>query len=274
MVHKVDDLGVLTGDVLLFGGPYSNLQATQAVLAQAEKRAVAGKNVICTGDVVAYCAQPLETLAAIRATNATVVAGNCEQQLAVGATDCGCGFDVGTVCDLLSARWFSHADKLIGAADRAWMRSLPDVVVFEQAGRRVAVVHGGMTDVARFIWPTSPETVFEQEIAALEAQVGVVDTVVAGHCGVPFERQIGPTTWVNAGVIGVPPHDGARATRFAILSQGKVTFHKLHYDVSAAFAQMQESGLCQGYDQALLSGYWPSEDVLPQELRFGARAKG
>ena len=75
---KLQDLGHLDGPVLIFGGPYSNLQATRAVLDQAIARSIAPSHVICTGDVVAYCAQPVETLSEIRRFGCTVVAGNCK----------------------------------------------------------------------------------------------------------------------------------------------------------------------------------------------------
>ena len=59
MKHR--DLGVLDGDVLLFGGAYSNLQATWALMGQAHARAIAADHVICTGDIVAYCGAPART---------------------------------------------------------------------------------------------------------------------------------------------------------------------------------------------------------------------
>lgn len=31
-----------------------------------------------------------------------LIAGSCEENLAAGALDCGCGFEEGTACDLLS----------------------------------------------------------------------------------------------------------------------------------------------------------------------------
>ena len=99
---KHSDLGVLDGDLLLFGGPYSNLQATQAVLTQANVRGIAADHVICTGDIVAYCGAPVATLAAVRAFDGVVLAGNCEVQLAQDADDCGCGFEDGSTCDRLS----------------------------------------------------------------------------------------------------------------------------------------------------------------------------
>ncbi|MEP2530611.1 metallophosphoesterase family protein [Shimia sp.] len=270
------DLGVLHGDVLLFGGPYSNLQATEAVLTEAAKRGIPAQRMICTGDVTAYCGQPRETVATIREAGILTVAGNCETQLAAGAMDCGCGFEEGTTCDLLSVGWFAHVDRQVGAQDRQWMATLPTMVVFRHAGRTVAVVHGGATDIARFLWDVSPESEFVEEIAAITARVGPVDMVVAGHCGIPFVRQVAGVTWVNAGVIGMPPHDGSQGTRFAILSESGVKFHVLSYDALKAYAEMQKAGLIRGYDQALLSGYWPSEDVLPPSLRLASlsRASG
>lgn len=271
---KIEDLGNLHGDVLLFGGPYSNVQATEAVFIEAAARGVAAENVICTGDVVAYCAKPAETVALVRASGIAVVAGNCERQLAAGAMDCGCGFEAGTTCDVLSAGWYAHADQAIGTEDRAWMADLPDVVVFTHNYRRVAVIHGGVTDIARFLWSVSDEAVFAEEVALLQAEVGDVDIVVAGHSGLAFEREVAGVHWINAGVIGMPPHDGTQDTAFAVLSERGVALLSLRYDVEAAFADMQQAGLRQGYDRALLSGRWPSEDVLPDQLRLGPLASG
>ncbi|MCG6901634.1 MAG: metallophosphoesterase family protein [Rhodobacter sp.] len=264
---RVKDLGSLKGEVLVFGGPCSNLQATQAFVDVAAARGVAASNCICTGDVVAYCADAAATVAAIRHFGCPVVAGNCEKQLAAGAASCGCGFDEGTVCDLLSAGWYAHGAAQMRAQERDWMNSLPDVLTFRHAGRRIAVLHGGATDVARFLWPSSDAGAFLEEIAALEAAVGQVDQVIAGHSGLAFARDIGRVRWINAGAIGMPPHDGRPQTRFARLSGGGVTFHRLVYDVDSAVAAMRAAGLTQGYDAALTTGIWPSEDVLPVELR-------
>ena len=263
----VQDLGVLSGEVMVFGGPYSNLQATQALIAQAAARGVPASHCICTGDVVAYCADAAETVTAIRDFGCPVVAGNCEKQLAAGSADCGCGFEEGTECELLSAGWYAYAKARITATDRDWMRGLPDIVTFRHDRRRVAVIHGGVTDVARFLWPTSEVAEFSEEVAEIEAAVGTCDQVIAGHAGLAFARDIDAVQWINAGVIGMPPHDGRPETRFTILSGSGAVFHRLGYDHGAAFAAMQRAGLKQGYDRGLQSGFWPSEDVLPAALR-------
>lgn len=265
------DLGVLDGPVLLFGGPYSNLQATEAVLRAC---AAASATAICTGDTVAYCGDPVATVAALRDVGCPVVAGNCERQLAQDADDCGCGFDEGSACDLLSGTWYAYARAQVSASDRAWMAACPDIISFAHLGARYAVIHGGVSDVARFIWPTSAELVFASEWDLIEATVGPVDHVVAGHSGIPFVRRLARGQWINAGVVGMPPHDGARQTRYALLQSGQVKVHKLDYDTGAAQAAMARAGLTQGYHGALQSGYWPSEDILPDALRVSSCAKG
>jgi hypothetical protein len=103
------------GPILVFGGPYSNARALAALRARAAALGVSASRVICSGDVVAYCAEPEETVAAIRQWGCHVVAGNCEQQLALGADDCGCGFAQDSTCDTLSKGWYGFASQRVSA---------------------------------------------------------------------------------------------------------------------------------------------------------------
>lgn len=243
------------------------MQATQALIAETRAREIAAKNCICTGDVVAYCADAAATVATIRKFGCPVVAGNCEAQPAAGAMDCGCGFDQGSACDNLSAGWYDQADSRIGSQDRAWMRDLPETLTLSHQRQRFAVIYGGATDIVRFIWPVSNAALFAEEIAAIEAQVGRVDCVLAGHSGIAFAREIGGKRWINAGVIGRPPHEGRAKTRFAVLAGDGVVFHRLAYNHGAARAAIIHAGMTQGYHDSLQSGVWPNEEVLPLALR-------
>ena len=263
-----EHIGVLDGSILAFGGSYSNAQATKALFAQAKNLGIADENVICTGDVVAYCGAPLASVKMVRDVGCAVVAGNCEIQLAAGALDCGCGFEDGTACDRLSAGWFAYATTHVPSSDREWMGQCPDIISFDHYGARYAVLHGGLTDVARFIWSTSDAAVFDEEWAAVEAAIGSVDHVIAGHSGIPFVRQTNNGRWINAGVIGMPPHDQRQFTRYAVIEDGAVSICELEYDVEGAVLDMQQAGLIQGYEKSLISGVWPSDEVLPQDLRL------
>src|ERR1700730_8770519 len=52
------------GPLMVFGGPYSNLEATRAVLDEATRLSISADRIICTGDVVAYGADaPLRKFA-------------------------------------------------------------------------------------------------------------------------------------------------------------------------------------------------------------------
>ena len=101
-----------------------------------------------------------------------------------------------------------------------------------------------------------------------------MDHIIAGHAGVPFVTCTPQGRWINAGVIGMPPHDGQQDTRFAVLQGGEVRIENLAYDAQGAADDMAQAGLPQGYRDGLLSGYWPSEDVLPEDLRVPPSARG
>ncbi len=76
------DLGQLNGPIVLFGGPYSNLQALDALFDRVRALGVGRDRMICTGDVVAYCADAHAVSDRMQDSGIAVVAGNCEKQLA------------------------------------------------------------------------------------------------------------------------------------------------------------------------------------------------
>lgn len=264
---EIRDLGELDGPVLVFGGILSNLQALQAMLAEARRLSIPPERIICTGDVVAYCADPEACVELVRETGITVLAGNCEKQLAEDAADCGCGFGEGTECSLLAIGWYVYARTHVSQASREWMGTCPDRIVFRQNGRRFAVVHGGATSINRFLFEVTPREAFDEEIVSLIDQVRPVDAVLAGHSGIAFSRRLNGVDWINAGALGLPQHDGDPRTAYVTLRQGQPEFHRLVYDHKSAAAAMRKARLKQGYHLTLETGYWPSEDVLPPELR-------
>lgn len=222
---------------------------------------------VCTGDVVAYGADAAGCRDLVMDSGIAVIAGNCEENLAAGALDCGCGFEEGTACDLLSRAWYAHADRQVTAAHRAWMAALPRRLVLDLAdGRSLAVLHGGARDISRFLFASAAEAVLDAEIATTQC-----DGVVAGHCGLPFARRVGQGVWINAGAIGMPADDGTPRAWFGLLTPAepavRVEILPLDYDHAGAAAAMRAAGLPEGYAAALGSGTWPSCDVLPPAER-------
>lgn len=257
-----------SGPILCFGGPYSNLQATQAMRREAQRLGIPPANVICTGDIVAYCANPNETVELIRDWGCHVVKGNCEEQLAERADDCGCGFGDGTACDLLSQSWYAFSNKTLRDDFRDWMASLPASLTFDVAGRSARVIHGGVSEISRFIFASTPVSEKSSQMDAAAAEI-----IIAGHCGIPFVQRIGNRTWFNPGVIGMPANDATQDGWYGIIEAGdnggavQFSIRRLSYDAAAASAALTTSAHANAYADALLTGLWPSLDVLPQSER-------
>jgi predicted phosphodiesterase len=251
--------------LLVFGGPYSNLRATEAMRAEAERLALPPSRVICTGDVVAYCAEPEETARLVRKWGIHVVAGNCEEQLAAGASDCGCGFEEGSLCDLLAKGWYPFADQRVTPDSRAWMAGLPRTLWFRFHGLRFRVIHGGVNQINRFLF-ASEKTALAEELAKASA-----DVVIAGHAGVPFIERFGGGVWFNPGVIGMPANDGTPETWYGLMRAEpgvvRLSLRRLAYDHLSAAAAMRRSGHGNGYARCLVTGHWPSLDILPPAER-------
>jgi uncharacterized Fe-S cluster-containing radical SAM superfamily protein/predicted phosphodiesterase len=258
---------VAEGPVLVFGGCYSNLQATEALLAEAARLGIPPSRMICTGDVVAYGADPAPVIALIRAAGIRTVMGNCEEQLAAGAEDCGCGFAPGSSCERLSAAWFTYASARVDHAARRWMAELPRRLDLLIGGRRLAVVHGAPSRINRFVFASHPAA----ELAGEIAETGTAG-VIGGHCGLPFTRVLGDRLWHNAGVIGLPANDATPRGWFSLLIPAKdgpggggldIRHLPLTYDHRAAAAAMRRAGLPEDYAETLESGIWPNFDILP-----------
>ena len=259
----------MDGPVLVFGGPYSNLEATVAVLAEARRRAIPRERIICTGDIVAYAADAVATTAAIRDADICAIMGNCEESLAASAEDCGCGYAEGSACDRLASEWYAHAHRTLDAESRRWMGALPRQLVIEIGGRHLRVIHGGTRQINRFVFASTPAPVMHREIVGLAE-----DGVICGHSGIPFTEIVGGKLWHNAGAIGMPANDGTPRTWFSLLTPTddglRIEHRALDYDHRSAAQKMRAARLPAGYADALGTGHWPSLDVLPPAERAAA----
>jgi uncharacterized radical SAM superfamily Fe-S cluster-containing enzyme len=257
----------IDGPALVFGGPYSNLQATAAVLDEAARLGIPPAHIICTGDLVAYCGDPVATIALVRRSGIHVVMGNCDEQLGASGADCGCGFPEGSACERASAAWFAYADAQVGRDDRAFLAALPRRIDLAIGGRRIAVIHGSVSRINQFVFASTAAAVKRREL-----DLAVADGVIGGHCGLPFTQASDGRLWHNAGVIGMPAHDGTPRVWYSVLTPVagglRIEHRALAYDHAAAAAAMARAGLPPDYREALVTGIWPSCDVLPhREIR-------
>jgi len=258
---------MIDGPALVFGGPYGNLQATQALLAEATRRGIPATRIICTGDLVAYCGDPAATIDLVRRAGIHVVMGNCDEQLAQDGQDCGCGYPSGSTCERLSSAWFAYADTQVGRDARAWLATLPRRIDLVIGGLRLAVVHAGVRRINQFVFASTAAAIKRREL-----DLAAADGVIGGHCGLPFTQIVDGRLWHNAGVVGMPAHDGTPRVWFSVLTPVdnglRIEHGALAYDHASAAAAMVRAGLPADYRDALTTGIWPSCDVLPyREIR-------
>ncbi|MCL6415935.1 metallophosphoesterase [Aestuariirhabdus sp. Z084] len=255
------------GPLLVFGGPYSNLEATRAIRRAAEGLSLPPENCICTGDLIAYCARPNETLAEIRSWGCTSIMGNCEESLVEQAADCGCGFEEGSACAALSVDWYRYASGRVSQQDLRWMAQLPGQLNFQWNGFSVSVVHGAPSRINRFLFASSALEDKQQELQTTSANL-----LIAGHCGIPFGETLAPGNyWLNSGAIGMPANDGTADGWYLLLEplaeRVRASWHRLRYNAVAEQRTMIQQGLDNDYATALTTGLWPSMDVLPEAER-------
>ncbi len=247
---------------LFFGGSYSNLHAIKALKLEADRLGILPEHIFHTGDVVGYCAFPEETIDFVREWGINVIAGNVEVQLRDGEDDCGCNFDEGSRCADFSTLWYPYAQTQVSQKNIDWMQTLSTHNIYEIGTKKWGVIHGGIEDISEFIFASTP---WERKKAHFDL-LGV-DTIVAGHSGLPFIEQNEGKTWINPGVIGMPANDGTQRVWFAVYDKKINTFElkSFEYDVEAANTAMREKHLPEEYAKTLISGLWDNCEILPEQ---------
>lgn len=259
------DLGAIEGPILIFGGPYGNLAATRALRSRAEHSAFSAAQVICNGDLVAYCGEPRETVEFVQDWGIHVIQGNCEESLAELAPDCGCGFDPGSHCAALSQRWYQVCLENTTSKQRQWMGELPSGIEFSLAGIRFRLVHGSPESINEFVFASTDA---RRKQAMLDDSGA--DVIVGGHSGIPFGQALRSGYWINTGVIGLPANDGTPDGWYLILEPADdgilCRWRRLEYD-SRRIRQKTEAAGMSAYARTLETGLWPSLDILPESER-------
>lgn len=263
MDKKIKHSKPLAGQVLLFGGVYSNLQALEAIKEEAERLTIDPQNCICTGDIIGYCAQPEETLQLFKAWGAQSIAGNVELQLSNGSQDCGCDYKEGSRCDSFSQLWYPYAQRKLSQDSIQFISQLPDHISFQYAGKKVFVAHGSYNHISEFIFKSTP---WQQKKINFEKTKANV--IIAGHCGLPFFNQVDDDLWLNPGVIGMPANDGATKVWYAVLNDTNglhFKHHTLQYDYKTTHQLMLKNNLPQAYAKTIITGIWDNTEILPPQ---------
>ena len=264
MREVIKNIEILRGrKVLVFGGVYSNLQALKSLQQVGENQGIAPENIICTGDIVGYCAQPSECLDIIEKWGIHAIQGNVEENLLSGNDDCGCNFTEGGRCDMFSRQWFPFAVSKMTEKNLNYLKTLPQFIDFQYANQQFRVLHGSVNNISEFVFKSTDWAIKSDNFEKSQA-----DVILAGHCGLPFVDINDGKTWLNAGVIGMPANDGETSVWYLILndenSELTYEFHRLNYDFKTTHDLMLQHKLPQSYAKTLLNGIWDNCEILPE----------
>jgi len=225
--------------VALISDVHSNLEALQAVLAEAE-----GLDVYCLGDIVGYGASPNEVVRALIERRATCLLGNHDNAAISG--------DVKEFNPRAAMVAVWTAGKLTSEST-SFLGSLPRDRSLVLEGTRMYLAHGSPEDT---LWEyVSPETHSDLFDYYLE-KVGA-DVIALGHTHVPFSWKGGRGRVFNPGSVG-QPRDGDNRASYALLTLGsdgsEVEIRRVAYDIDGAAKRISAAGLPEYLAARLYSG--------------------
>lgn len=246
--------------IAIFGDLHANLEALDAVLADAKVQGVS--RFICTGDVVGYGANPSECLNIIRKLDCPVVLGNHDSYAATD--DSLKEFNLNAMNAILWTR--EH----LSAEEKEWLRGLPMTVATGNLGNSFrhpppatchsTLVHSSLLKSESWCYIMKPE---KAEVA-LRAQEP--ELVFFGHTHVPSIYSYNPKTdefaekfpaqegihqlepgWkhlINPGSVGQPRDRDPRAS-YAIYDPdaGTIEIRRIEYDIVSTQAKIEAAGL-------------------------------
>jgi putative phosphoesterase len=206
--------------------------ALEAVLAAVDDERV--DTVVFGGDYL-YGPYPRETVAMIRALDAIVLRGNCED---------------------MAEEWESAE---LAPGDLEWLRSLPLAAVVDD----VLYCHATPTDNTPITTAITPDD------AVLATFGDTRGTVVIGHTHHQFDRTIDELRVINAGSVGMA-YESDVAAYWTILDAGEPVFRRTKFDVERAVAEMRRSGwphAAEFVDENLLVAVDRDEAIASLESR-------
>lgn len=237
--------------VALFSDIHANLEALEAVLADAESQSC--DSYICLGDVVGYNASPAECLERVKAMDCPVVKGNHDQD---------CGHD--TSLDMMNptaAEALLWTRQQLSPEQRQWLARL----------RMVRQVHDFTIVHSTLDQPNSWNYVTNKFDAMANFSYQVTPVCFYGHTHVPrvFTRNSRVTEipaesiaiepdqkyFINTGSVG-QPRDGDWRASYCIydLDHKMVIFRRVEYDLETAQSKILEAGLPESLAERIAVG--------------------
>ncbi len=195
------------------------------------------------GDLVDYGVEPTPCIDWVRRHATHCVRGNHDHGAAQAVTVQGiAGFRyLTTVTRPLTCRKLNEED-------RRFLADLPTSRAMTLNGKRYLMVHGTPRDPLDEFGP--PETDFWMK--RLEGVTA--DFVCVGHTHLPYILQVGKTTVINPGSVGLP-RDGDPRAGYAIITDNVIELRRIEYPIEKAIDVLQETDLPENAKAILADVY-------------------
>ena len=227
--------------IAIFGDIHSNLEALQAVLADAEAHHCT--QFVCLGDIVGYNANPKECLDIIRALECPTVKGNHDELACMSSHPSNVSG--------LANEGISYTRTQLTPDDLTWLDSLK----FVRQVRDFTAVHATLDTPHKWGY------VLNQLDAGASFSYQHTQVCFFGHTHVPrayirdhqvhtieswdaISIEAGKKYFLNVGSVG-QPRDGDWRTSYAIFhpKENRIELHRLDYDVEKAQQKIIAVGL-------------------------------
>lgn len=236
---------------------HANLPALEAVLADIGRGSPAG--VYHLGDLVGYAPWPNETIALLRESGITGVAGNYDSTVATDYKHCGCRADTPRDEELshVSYEWTRGA---VSAKTKAFLGGLPFRIDIRPLGGHVAgpaIMLFHATPNNNLVYVTEDRTDAFLMKMAQKAGAKSGDVLCFGHTHKPWHRVVDGIHFVNTGSVGRPKDGDPRACYVVLDMSGTapvVAFVRVEYDIDKAVRGISESGLPVEFGEHLRRG--------------------
>jgi protein phosphatase len=220
--------------ILMISDVHANIEALQALNERYD-------HLICLGDLVDYGPSPREALQFVQEHASFVVRGNHDH--AVGyRVDC----QSSPLYHELSVATREYMWRVLDEDDAVYLRNLPVNRTLELGGARFYLCHAAPSDnLYRYLPPDSPQVVWEEEAARVEA-----DFMLLGHTHQQLVKVVGPKIFVNPGSLGQPKGVGPMAC-YAIWEDGRVDLKRVPYPFRDTMARIDRTPLARALKEKL-----------------------
>lgn len=220
------DLQNITMRILLLADIHANWPALAAIAAAEEF-----DECLFVGDVVDYATDPAPCIDWLQKNAKYCVRGNHDHSVAQRVT-----VRPGGTFRKMAAAMRPHHFVALDDSHLTWLARLP------------VTEHVVIGDHSFLMVHATPRDPMDEYIANVEDQWQArlehvdVDFVCVGHTHIPMELKLTNTTVINPGSVG-QPRDGDNRAAYAVFEDGKVSFHRIEYDIEETIEHMAAVGI-------------------------------